>query len=291
MTTYEAKKIYDYCINKSILTPDDEFLLTEALEFLIEVTQETRWMVSLGGFYYGKRQFDLALKYYEMADTYGDEWAPEGLGYIWYYGRTGERDYEKAFKYYSKAAANGSLTARYKIADMYKNGYYVEKDYDKYCEIIENLYLEVKDGCDFDTKLDILTRLARIRKKQGRIDEAIELYLEAKPDVARRIEFDRFFGDLNVMKWLIEDLYTMTPIDYADFDLYDLYEILKKPIKVSFLYGDDELIVESVQEEGSISIKYQDVWYRDIDDFFRKASVDGHLLLVVFRLLYAYRVV
>lgn len=126
MTTQEAQKIYRTYINKSLLSPDEEFMLIEALEYLIEETKETGWMVELGGYYYGEKQFDLALKYYEMADTYGDKWAPEGLGYILYYGRTGERDYDKAFKYYSKAADNGYLKSKIKVADMYKNGYGVE---------------------------------------------------------------------------------------------------------------------------------------------------------------------
>ena len=46
---------------------DDDFMLTEALGFLIRETHEAGYMCELGGFYYEKRQFDLALKYYEMA--------------------------------------------------------------------------------------------------------------------------------------------------------------------------------------------------------------------------------
>ena len=129
---------------KSVMTADEEFTYIESLEFLIDETKDTDYMTQLGGYYYGKKIYDLALKYYEMADTYGDKWAAEGLGYIWYYGRTGEVDYEKAFKYYSKAADNGYLQAKIKVADMYKNGYYVDKDYDKYCRIIEHAKKDVK---------------------------------------------------------------------------------------------------------------------------------------------------
>ena len=70
---------------------DEEFLLTEAFDFLIEKTHDTRWMVGLGGYFYGQKKFDLALKYYEMADSYGDRWAPEGLGYIWLITEWGDR--------------------------------------------------------------------------------------------------------------------------------------------------------------------------------------------------------
>ena len=292
MTKLEAIKTVEELRRKSVLTPEDEFVYIEALEYLIEETKGTGWMVELGGYYYELRQFDLALKYYEMADAYGDKWAPEGLGYIWYYGRTGERDYEKAFKYYSKAASYGNLEARYKIADMYKNGYYVEKNYDKYCEIIEELYLEVKDKYAPGSKPDIYTRLARIRKSQGKIEEAIGLYLEAKLMVAERLSYNQFFGDLNVMKWLTEDLYTMMDVDFADFDLYDLYVILKTPIKVAFTFAGQEYVVESHQEEdGHISVKFQDTWYRDIDDFFKKATIKDERLPAIYHELYGYRVV
>ncbi len=80
MTIDEAKKIVDEYEYKSVLSEDEEFMLTEAMNYLIEKTKDTEWMVRLGGHYYEKKDFDLALKYYEMADSYGDSWAPEGAG-------------------------------------------------------------------------------------------------------------------------------------------------------------------------------------------------------------------
>ena len=109
MTIREAKDIVEKHELKSVLSPDEEFMLTEAFNYIIEETKDPRYMVRLVGYYYEQKNFDPALKYYEMADSYGDKWAPEGLGYIWCYGRTGEKDYEKAFNYYSKAAKNGFL--------------------------------------------------------------------------------------------------------------------------------------------------------------------------------------
>ena len=89
MTIREAKRIVDEYELKSVLSPDEEFILIEAFNYIIEEAKDPRYMVRLGGYYYEQKDFDLALKYYEMADSYGDGWAPEGLGYIWYYGRTG----------------------------------------------------------------------------------------------------------------------------------------------------------------------------------------------------------
>ncbi len=294
MNITEAKKIVNELEWKSNLSQDEEFLLTEAFDFLIEKTHDTRWMVGLGGYFYGQKKFDLALKYYEMADSYGDRWAPEGLGYIWYYGRTGEIDYEKAFKYYSKAADNGIINSKLKLADMYKNGYYVDKDYDKYCELVEEIYSLVKDSDSLGGPLPgVCTRLASIRKKQGKKDEAISLYLQARFVLAQRLSFDPFFGDLNVMKWLIEDLYELTEVDYADLDLYDLYYIMRKPAKVAFtlLGSDEEYIVESIEDEDGLSVRFGDRWYRSIDDFFSKALIEGERIPVMYESLINFRVV
>ena len=49
MTIKEAEKIYDKYAFKSVLSDDEEFMLIEALEFLIKETKNSRWMVELGG--------------------------------------------------------------------------------------------------------------------------------------------------------------------------------------------------------------------------------------------------
>jgi hypothetical protein len=101
-----------------------------------------------------------------------------------------------------------------KVADMYKNGYYVDKDLKKYEQIIEDLYPKVKDMNNvFDPVPEVFTRLARIRKEQGRVDDVVDLYLYAKDFLAQRIRYNPFFGDLNMMKWLIDDLYEIIEFD------------------------------------------------------------------------------
>ena len=289
MTIDEARKIVNEYEYKSILSEDEEFMLTEAFNYLIEETKDYQWMERLGGYYYGKRDFDLALKYYEMADSFGDPWAPEGLGYIWYYGRTGEKDYEKAFNYYQRAAENGFMRSAVKVADMYKNGYFVEKDNDKYVSMIEDLYNKCKDFFAWDN-IDIFVRLARIRKEQGKTVEAIDLFLRAKSMLADKLEMDQFFGDLNVMKWLIEDLYTIEDFDRADFDLYDLYYLCEKPVTVRFRYDDKVYTVEAVQESETVAVKFDGKWFKTVDDFFKKAELDGVRLPALYYKLYGFEV-
>ncbi len=285
---YEAVRRYR---DRSVLSDEEEFIYTEALNYMIEATGNTAYMVELGGYYYGRKDYDQAIKYYEMADEHGDPWAPEGLGYIWYYGRTGKVDYEKAFFYYSKAAKNGYARSEIKVADMYKNGYFVERQYDKYCAIIEGMVKRMRHPKDLGEPYpEVCTRLAKIRKDEGKPEEAVTLYLDAKDFLRQRIRYTRFFGDLNIMKWLIEDLYELIPFDEGDFDLYDLYHLLKKPHTVSFRYWQRTYEIQSEEAEGYTAIRFGDRWYRTAGDFLANAAIGNELLITLDEYLYEFEV-
>lgn len=291
MTIPEARKIIEDYYRKPSHTERDDFLLTEAYGYLIEEQHNPEDMMSLGGHYYEHRNFDLALKYYELAATYDYENAYECLGYVWYYGRTGERDFKKAYEYFSKAMEKGSPIAAYKIADMYKNGYYVEKDEAKYEQIIEDLYIKSKDMHPvFSCVTDIYTRLARIRRGQGRTEEAISLFMDAKCFLAEKLTYNKFFGDLNVMKWLIDDLYDLTDFDESSFDFYDLYYLLKSPHKITFRYKNKTHSLESVMEGGETVICFDGKWFAGMDDFFMKACLGDEPLTYIYDQLYDFEV-
>ncbi len=291
MTILEAKRICsDYYYNTHP-TDEDTFLYTEALRFLIEETKDADYMVELGGLYYESRQFDLALKYYELAAEYDNLYAISNLGYIWYYGRTGEKNYEKAFYYFDKARQMGDLVAAYKVADMYKNGYYVDKDYEKYKAIIEELYPKVQDAWHSNAPLpEVATRLARIYVEEGKTYAALTLYDQAVEFLAMRIQEHPFFGDLNIMKWTIEEIYKLREFDKEDMWLYDLYYLLISPVKVKFSFEDDAHEVEAVEEDGAVVIRFDDKWFRTVDDFFQKAELDGELLTMRYEELYDFEV-
>lgn len=291
MTVKEARKIVESFDENKNLTEEDVFMFTEAMNFLIEEEHNPADMMYLGGYYYEIKKFDLALKYYEMAATFDYDPAYECLGYIWYYGRTGERDFKKAFEYFSKLMGKGDPVSTYKVADMYRNGYYVEKDQNKYEQIIEDLYPKVK-GMDnvFDPVPEVFTRLARIRKSQGREEDAVNLYIYAKDFLAQRIRHNAFFGNLNIMKWLIDDLYELIEFDEDFFDFYDLYYLLKSPHKATFMYGDNEQRLESVMEGDECTVCFNGKWYHSRDDFFKDASIDGTKLTAIYDDLYGFEV-
>lgn len=291
MTVVEADRIIRDFYKKSNPSEEDEFLFTEALKYLIEETKNPECMTQLGGFYYDKRNFDLALKYYELAAEYDHLPAIIGLGYIWYYGRTGERDYEKAFRYYDRARQLGDPVAAYKVADMYKNGYFVEKNYDKYKEIIEDLYPKVRRARFLGDPLpEVFTRLAKIRSEEGKTQEALQLYDVTRDFLAQRIRLNPFFGNLNIMKWMIEDIYKLRPFRKDIFDLYDLYYLLTAPVKVRFSCYGEEHEVEGIQEDGGIVVRFDEKWFRTVDDFFQKAERDGELLTSIYEDMYDFEV-
>ena len=292
MTVSEAQRICRDYYDLTNPSEEDTFLLTEALAFLIDETDETRYMVDLGAIYYEQRSFDLALKYFDMAAQRGDVTALSNLGYIWYYGRTGARDYRKAFECFSRAADLGDLVARYKVADMYENGYYVPKDPEKYKSIIEELYPIVRrTRSPNDPKPEICTRLARIRAEEGCVDEALRLYDEARPVLEKRIQDRPFFGDLNIMKSLIEDVYRLRPFDEAGMGLYDLFEALKKPGLARFTFEGRVHEAEALEEDGAVIIRFDDKWYRTVDIFFQKAELDGELLTSRYEELHDFEVI
>ncbi len=292
MTVKEARRIVREFDKRKKPSEDEIFMFTEAMDFLIKELNDPADMLYLGGYYYEQKRFDLALKYYEMAASFDYDPAYECLGYIWYYGRTGQRDYEKAFGYFSKLMEKGDLVATYKVADMYKNGYFVEKDYAKYCEIIEDLYPKVVNCRNlFDPVPEVFTRLARIRKEEGRLEDAANLYLRAKDFLAQRIRYNAFFGNLNIMKWLIDDLYEIIEFDEDFFDFYDLYYILKSPHKVTFMYEEQVMKLESVMEGSECTVCFNGKWFRSRDDFFKDAMVGETTATTVYDDFYAFEVV
>ena len=282
MTVSEAKKICRDYYRITNPTEEDDFMFTEALTFLIDETKSDEYMSELGGYYYGKQIYDLALKYYEMAAEYNNRYAIAGLGYIWYYGRTGKRDFEKAFNYYTKAADMGDIQCAYKVADMYKNGYYVEKDYDKYKAIIEDIYHKIRNsGNKGEILPEIYSRMGCIRAEEGRNREALTLFDEARDELAYRITYWPFFGNFTIMKLIIDDVYNVYKLrefDPAEMNLYDLYYVLQRPTKVNFTFEGKPHQVEAAVEEGGLVIRFDNKWYSNIDGFFMKAQLGEELL-------------
>lgn len=72
--------------------------------------------------------------------------------------------------------------------------------------------------------------------------------------------------------------------------LYDLYYLLASPVKVKFRFEDNDHEVEAVEEDGALAIRFDDKWFRTVDDFFQKAELDGELLTTRYEELYDFEV-
>lgn len=276
LTIEKAQQILDDYYDLTQPTYEDDIQLINALEYLIKETNNPEYMVELGGWYYGQKQFDLAEEYYLMAAKLDYNNAYECLGYIYYYGRVGQPDYEKAFHYYKLASDQGNLVAAYKLADMYKNGYYVQKDYPKYVQIIKDLYPKIQGATNtFDPVPEIYSRLAKIYVEEGNEDQAIQLLLIAKEFQSQRLIYSQFFGDLTIMKYIVNDLYSLIQFDSDYMDLFDLYYALQKPCKVAIEILGEDHIIEAKYEDGLFFICMDDKNYEDVDQFFLKAKING----------------
>lgn len=275
-TIESSKQILDDYYDLTQPTYEDDIQLINALEYLIKETNNPEYMVELGGWYYGQKQFDLAEEYYLMAAKLDYNNAYECLGYIYYYGRVGQPDYEKAFHYYKFASDQGNLVAAYKLADMYKNGYYVQKDYPKYVQIIKDLYPKIQGATNtFDPVPEIYSRLAKIYVEEGNEDQAIQLLLIAKEFQSQRLIYSQFFGDLTIMKYIVNDLYSLIQFDPDYMDLFDLYYALQKPCKVAIEILGEDHIIEAKYEDGLFFICMDNKNYEDVDQFFLKAKING----------------
>lgn len=290
MTITEAKRILEDYYDKPVPDENDEFLFTEALEFLITETKDPKYMTELAWYYCSKKRFDIELKYLEMAAECGYKPAFEELGYMWYYGQHGEQDYNKAFEYYTKGADDtgtpGSLWCKYKLADMYRFGCAVEKDEEKYRRLIEEAYERVKNPMYLNDPFpEIAYRLADIRLEDGHRDEAGNLLKEAKQFMAERLSLEAFWGHLEVMGRIIKRIYALETFDPKHLDLYDLFYLSDKPCTVSFKYRGKAYKL-AISDDADNGICFEDKWYRNVNELCEKAMLNDRKLTQIYDEIY-----
>ena len=92
------------------------------------------------------------------------------------------------------------------------------------------------------------------------------------------------------MEWLIRDLYELIEFDSTDIRLYDLHHVLQQPAKVTFKYKEKKYEVESVEEGGTIAVRFGKKWYRSVQDFFAGAAIGSRKLVTIPFELYDFEV-
>ncbi len=131
------------------------------------------------------------------------------LGYIYYYGRTnnGQPEYDQALKYFSIGETYGYFESTYKLADMYLKGQGVPKDEKAAFALVsryynENLrkFLSGEDTCMADIALRMGKMLWDGIGCPEDKAEAFWMLTLAEYAIGRRIKNDKYFGDDDVKK-------------------------------------------------------------------------------------------
>lgn len=104
--------------------------------------------------------------------------------------------------------------------------------------------------------------------------------------MSQKVRYNPFFGDMNTLKWMIEDLYTMIKVDKHSIKLFDLYYLLKAPSTITFKHKDKEYKVISEKDGNDIAVNFNGKWYKGIDDFFLKATINNKKIPTIYNELY-----
>jgi len=296
MNSKQAWKIINNYFQNDYPTKDDEFLYIEASKYIIEadtsieaIQRKDDIACYLAGYYYSKKKYDLAEKYYLIADELGNQYASDGLGYIYFYGRNGSVDYKKAFYYYSKAAKFGNDEAKMKIADMYHHGYGVDKDENKYKKMIIDLYKKldkISNPFTFfynDTCFpEVAHRLASIYIDEGHPNDCIEMLKKAKDCIAQRLNScEAFWGNLIVCKTIICVIYKVIEFDKNNFDLLDLFYVLSYEHRVKLIFNENIYQIESKFDEGDMRIICNGKSFKNDIEFYQQVLIENkHIYMI-----------
>ena len=171
---------------------------------------------------------------------------------------------------------------------------YVEESWEHFAYLIRQLYdmmcSRKNDMISFDDHMpEIYLRMAdvllaeqaseaagkQIKEIGRKKKEALNILLQAKDDMALRLDFYQFFGNFSVMKSIVRKVYSLTEFVSEKADLYDLYYVLQTPCRVRFLCGERRHEVFSEREGQEIVVCLDGIWYHTIDDFMKKGKIDG----------------
>lgn len=275
-------------------TENDIFEAEEAMQYMLQYYSTVDKdslnlsvvLFNLASHYFDLELYDLAFKYYTYASEQGDTVSFAMLGDFYYYGLIGEVDYQKAFEYYSRA--KGILHAKVKIADMYRYGQYVEKDLEQYAKIIMS-QMDLYDG-NFDMCPEIVLRAAELFQTRNKLrKESYQLYQIAKEGFVNRLYRKADRELIDEMKRTVTGIYCFHYFDEQHFDLYDLLIFMEQLDTVSFSYQNKKYVLESVSEEGHMIVRFEDQWFRSIEEFMIKGTIDHKRIITLYRKLKDFR--
>ena len=224
-------------------------------------------------------------------------------------GLVGETEIEeevlKQYRNYSKL----------RIADMYRDGLYLEQNYKKYKDIVEIVEENIEESFDYENEsedkitywyemdshwFEALKRLGDIAQRQleddepwmyqeGEENDPAKMFLEYQYSAIDCLaisikETSEYKDKLILMQELIARLYKNVELNLEDLDegcdLYDLYHFLDRVAKVYIVWQDKKYLVETKYKNNDLAVYFNDKWYRNLNDFFYKATLGENIPIV-----------
>ena len=275
----EMKRFY----SMSDPSEEDQFRFVEAMEYLIKNAYFPEdipvYSFNLAIYYRDIKNFTLEKKYLEICEQYGNDICKEQLGFIWYYGLCGQTDYKKAFSLFNECDTPLGLCM---IADMYLYGQYVNKDRVKSRSIIEDLFIQFyadrKNSLFIKSTVfpEIALRLAKLDLEDG-TDDMLDLdsLLDSREILTIRQQHRPFWGNLKVMRRILETTVRMLGNEYDFIDLYDLMTFELSSAVVTFDYNGMKYRLDIFRNNNEIIYQFDDIWFHGPDDFMEKVRINN----------------
>lgn len=256
------------------LPKDDYPLYFDSLEYLVE----NDWAQAVSWHEMYLEELEKKGLGEEILQVFKDTINPHALdsiGYKYLYGENCCPDYKKAYRYFYHAEKLGNMYSRYHRALMFKNGLHVKKNYNKYVKMIESIVNEfiASGGKNILLCIDFaFIELAKIYKEKGDDKKGLEYAFKAK-----ELNDARIYNFLQISKMpeILDIIYSMIPFDESDMDIYDLLYLLKKPARARVFANGKKYKIESVDMNGYCMVKFKNKYYKNVKEFFNKASIDG----------------
>ena len=246
----------------------------EALEYLAYNDADIEYKSSMAFKYYDHGLFRNILSMFEQFSFNPTVAYLRGL--IEFEGLLSKPDYKMAFEYFNHAIKVGSLIAVYYVAIMYRDGLFVEKDLSKYEYMITTTFKIYKDSILECCPNKITLEMIKILCSKGKKKEAVAICNEV-------IKGEKDFCGLNIEQGkssavMLNQLYSLTQIDYNNLDLFDLLYVLQQPHRVKIVLGGDDYFVESFYSDQRLIVRFGNKFYRNANEFFDKCRIGKFLL-------------
>jgi tetratricopeptide (TPR) repeat protein len=277
--------LHEYYRSKAHADFDSDAFIeaSEYLLYLYEGKDLANWETAafnLASFYYCHDRYDMALKYYKQLMIRGSDTvstiACVNTANYYYYGHDEENDIEKALYYCDQALKLTPDDLRAKVlrlaaAGLADNCAMTMKEYsDAVFDLFKEVKVRLVPGVISVPLPEIELLAAELLLSKDLKEPAHGLIGEARAFLSDRLLSSEDPDDLTLMFSLID----LDPDVQEEIDIYDLTWLLHNCTAI-LTYGDDEYFAGSVEENGEQVVRFNDRYYRNPENFIRRASIDG----------------